>query len=695
MARVALAVAMFFALLGLLLFHTVSEANRVSMNGEQLAVVNLIDDQIERITAMADDNALWDDAVEAVYARKDPSFSWDSWGAPTAEGKNYNAVAVIDHAGRTQTAFINGKPDSTDMRAWLGAAFDKLASDATRLSHGVGGVVKTSDGLKLVGVANIVPVQRSLDRLIPREGPSRLVLIRDLDTGIIADQGEKLGLHDLSLTKQTGQAEGHLVRDPTGKTVARLYWTPTEPGLRALMGSIPLIFAVVLMHLWFTLRIGRHGLTALRALSRAAMIDSLSDLPNRRSLKAELENRLATGSQVGLALLDLDGFKTVNDSFGHSVGDQLIREISQFLRELAESDSFVARLGGDEFAILLYDWDPASRLNSMSAAILSRFAKPFHVGERIVWVGTSIGLASSVAGPVDASELLRKADIAMYAAKRAGKMRAHWFDPMLDEIKADGLMIADGLRDALEQNRFVLRYQPLFSPDGATIQAVETLLSWDHPERGLLTPDEFIAIANESGLIDRIGMWVLQQACRDAVSWEGTKLTITLAPTQLQNPEFAAHVADVLAETGFPGVRLQFALPESYLIHNSDNARRAIDEIRALGIGLVLTEFGSGFSSDGFLRHFTFDKVKLDRALVREAETDESARAIVQANVAIARALAFGVVASGIDTAGQADLMRVAGCDELQGRHFAKAMPADDITRYLSDAAPNRKKRAS
>jgi predicted signal transduction protein with EAL and GGDEF domain len=320
----------------------------------------------------------------------------------------------------------------------------------------------------------------------------------------------------------------------------------------------------------------------------------------------------------------------------------------------------------------------------MADHVLDKMSIPFRVDERTVLIGASIGLTHGVRGEVDADELLRRADVAMYAAKRAGKMRVCQFDARLDQRQARIHQIETELRQSLAKNDFRLVYQPLFDTIDGHVRCVEALLRWTSPTLGEVEPVDFIPVAEESGLIDPMGRFILRKACEDAREWHGVRVAVNVSAAQLRNPDFPVHVKTILDETDFPARRLELEITETYLISDPETAGQVMRGLHDLGVSIALDDFGTGYASIGFLRQFSFDKLKLDRSLVVDAENSDAARALLQASVAMARALDMEVAAEGVETTGQADLMRVAGCDQLQGWLFDKAMTPQDLERVMA-----------
>jgi diguanylate cyclase (GGDEF)-like protein len=500
--------------------------------------------------------------------------------------------------------------------------------------------------------------------------------------------GRNLLLDNMILSNRPVSEAGIAVRDAAGNRIASLNWKPTQTGFKALRLAIPWIAIAAAFHLMIGILVSRRALRSVATLAEQALVDSLSNLPNRRALRRDLDHRLKRGEKLALALIDLDGFKGINDSYGHQVGDRLIKCVAELLREQVGTRDMVARLGGDEFAIMVRGSSAVIELQDIARAVLDQLSRPFRIDERTVLVGASIGLASVSLNDFDASELMRRSDVAMYSAKRAGKMRLCWYDEMLDQRQATAQTIELELRESIDAHDFDLVYQPMVGINDRKIIGVEALLRWSSPTRGEVSPSEFIPIAEETGLIDRIGMIVLRRACCEGLDWGDVRLAVNVSAAQLRNPEFSTELSRVLSETGFPAERLELEITEAFLIYDPDAACKVLNEIRDLGVGVSLDDYGTGYASIGFLRKFSFSKVKLDRSLVAEAGLSDEARTVVQANIAVARALNVAVAAEGVETPDQADMMRVAGCDQLQGWLFSRPVAAKDIAARVAQDFP-------
>lgn len=684
---IILMIVLFVAVLGFSLVHATDEADSVDTERTRAAVEAAVQAQVRQITIMADDNAIWDDAATVVYGGlKDQSFLWSSWGVSTAEAKNFDTVLILDHEGEPLLGYYRGRPVRFDPAARYGEPFNILLERAKRQKQAVGGIARSSEGPVLIGLANIVPTNGALDGIVPKSGPYWLVFTKPFGQDAADWIGRSLLLNDMKLSSRAVGAASIAVRDTAAKPVANLSWRPAHPGKKALERSLPWIAVVTFLYLVIGALIGRQTLRSVAKLADEAMVDSLSNLPNRRALRRELDRRLKRGEKLALALIDLDGFKGINDNYGHHVGDRLIKSIATLLTGLVGSRGMVSRLGGDEFAILVQGGSAVIELQDIARAMLDKLSRPFRIDERTVLVGASIGLASASFNDFDTSELMRRADVAMYSAKHAGKMRLAWYDEMLDQKQAIAHTIELELRLAIDTEDFEIVYQPVVGIHDKRILAVEALLRWTSPTRGIVSPSEFIPVAEETGLIDRMGMIVLRRACRDALDWGDIRVAVNVSAAQLRNPEFSSELNRVLDETDFPAERLELEITEAYLVYDADAAGKVLDEIRALGVGVALDDYGTGRASIGFLRQFSFTKVKLDRSLVAEAGLNEEARTVVQANIAIARALNVAVAAEGVETEDQADMMRVAGCDQLQGWLFSRPITAKEVAaRVLKD----------
>jgi diguanylate cyclase (GGDEF)-like protein len=439
--------------------------------------------------------------------------------------------------------------------------------------------------------------------------------------------------------------------------------------------------------------IGRMGLDAVSRLEGLGRSDSLTGLPNRRALHDDAARVTGPGIELALALIDLDGFKSINDHYGHAVGDAALCLCADLLKTICGTEARVYRLGGDEFAILKSGPVAGTILEGICRVMIDQLSAPLAFDDRQIVLGASVGLSRSTGcDGIGSSELLRRSDVAMYASKRGGKLRCTWFSDDFDRTRESMRQLDDELRSALVNQEFVVVYQPLVDARSGKIVAVECLLRWERPDGRKIGPNVFIPVAEESGLINSIGLWVLESACRDALAWPGIKLSVNLSAAQLRNPEFPIHLGQILEETGFPAERLELEITETSLVLDPVIAERSLNLIRGFGVDISLDDFGTGYASIGFLRQFRFEKLKIDRSLVTQAQTDDGSRAMMLSSISVARAMKMDVTAEGVETEEQADLVRAAGCDQIQGWLYYKAMPAAEVASHLGKTVSGRRK---
>ena len=447
-----------------------------------------------------------------------------------------------------------------------------------------------------------------------------------------------------------------------------------------------LIIAGALLYAATIFFLGRTGFANVRELQQLVTKDSLTKLPNRRALHSDITKLSKGDDEVAIALIDLDAFKQVNDHYGHAVGDELIQKCANLLREVCGSEARCYRLGGDEFAVVMSGQAAGTILEGMGRSYVEQLASPVEVAQRQVSIGASIGLARSTKDMrLSSSEMLRRSDVAMYMSKRGGKMRCTWFNETFDQRREAVRDLEDELRSGITEGEFDLAYQPLVDATKGEIVAVEALLRWNRTKGDPVGPNVFIPVAEESGLINPIGLWVLRKAMCDAKRWGQITLSVNISAAQLRNPEFPIKLGELLEETDFPPERLELEVTETCLVLDPVVAERSLDVIRGFGVRISLDDFGTGYASIGFLRQFRFEKLKLDRSLVVQAGEDDGSRAMMLSSIAVARALNMGVTAEGVETNEQADMVRLAGADQIQGWLFYKAMPASEIDGLMAE----------
>jgi len=542
-------------------------------------------------------------------------------------------------------------------------------------------------------VGPIAGIPASLDNAAP------IVLsVTFIDDDMLASIASRLQLTHL---RQIGGAAPkgdsiYALIDPHGGTLARYAWTPKRPGAEIVSSVVPFVavalagFALLAA---FVLRYMRRTAMAIAAgetrLRHLAMHDPLCGLPNRiffgERLEAMIEQVRAGSSPAAVFYIDLDHFKDVNDTLGHPVGDELIRNVTLRLSHTLRGGDLVARLGGDEFAVISSVGDDSDRIMGVAQRIIAALCAPYVINGQNIIIGASIGIAVIDRTCAGAADIMRYADMALYRAKSEGRNRACIYDAAMDAELCNRKLLEGDLREAIEHDRLRLVYQPIVNNSGESVVAVEALCRWTHPQRGEIPPTEFIAAAEHSGLIIELGTWVLRRACLDGKAWPGVSVAVNVSPLQFRRADFVDVVERILEETRFDPSRLELELTESVLLGNVDSAEAAMLRLKALGVRVALDDFGTGYSSLLYLRRFPFDKLKIDRSFVRSIEKAADAAAIVHAIVSLGRGLGMKVTAEGVETADQQLFLRAAGVHCMQGFRFGRPVPAPEVaTRLLS-----------
>ena len=407
--------------------------------------------------------------------------------------------------------------------------------------------------------------------------------------------------------------------------------------------------------------------------------DGLTNLPNRAQLGSALERALMLGQTFAVLSIDLDGFKSVNDRFGHPVGDLVLIEAARRLSLTADAADVVARFGGDEFVIQSRRSEP-SAIDELCRRVIESVSQPYRVHDVEAVIGASIGVAFAPGDGTSADLLLKSADAALYRAKVGGRGTFRFFAPEMDvQLQARRGLIQD-LRTALARNEFVLHYQPFVDSITGVITGCEALLRWRHPIRGLVSPVEFIPLAEETGLIVPIGAWVIGEACREAASWPGARrVSLNISPVQFRDRDLPERILTELLRSGLPPGQLEVEVTETVLVDDSEAALDILRRIRALGVRVALDDFGTGYSSLSYLRLFRFDKIKIDRSFVRDLDQRQDSQVLVRAIRDIAVGLGMSITAEGVETKHQAEFLQGLGCQELQGFLFSRPEPARTI----------------
>ncbi|WP_117192082.1 putative bifunctional diguanylate cyclase/phosphodiesterase [Rhizobium terrae] len=643
----------------------------------------------KRLASTVQDNAVWTEAYEAITQGDAKTWAYENWGETSQDYPLYDGVILTaaDAEKSIISAYLKGQ--EFEPLSYLGQGLLQQIERASIVRSVAATSFFRADGeTVLVASQAVQPFSENVtDSAYATLSFLKIVTPEVIDTMAADHQLEGLRL-------ETGSPEKLLsipLNDLQGAEVARLSWPSQQPGAKIFSEVYPTIAAsavVLVLYLVSVLAAGGAETRRLRKMAelahQKATHDSLSGLHNRFGLLEALNHLLVSGNRPPLVLhlLDLDGFKAVNDAWGHAVGDQLLTLVADRLRTVHGEVTHVARLGGDEFALVqVGQTDPAK----IGALVLDIFRSPFLIGGRTIEVGASVGIAVEGAGN-GAQDLLHRADLALYEAKGAGRGQAVHYDQQLDRQREEVAALEQDLRQALERDEIQPFFQPLARAATGEVLGVEALARWLTPHRRI-GPDEFIALAERCGLIDMLGKQMLRKSIREAKLWPHLNLSVNVSPLQLCNPNFSSEVKALLGDEDFDPRRLTLEITEGVLMSNPDHARRSIDALRAIGVRFALDDFGCGYASIGTLREFGFDRMKIDRSLVTAAHRDRKGLEILRATISLAEALEIPVTAEGIETADQANVVRAAGCDQLQGYMIGRPMPANELNAFLAEQA--------
>jgi len=493
-----------------------------------------------------------------------------------------------------------------------------------------------------------------------------------------------------------GDREVQALLDRNGRIVGWLNWDPERSATATMNGISPLAVLLALgfvsllaAALWHLRRLDLRLATSQHQIRELLQVEPVTGLPNGDDIVDRLDGAAAGRKAhecLAFAILDLDGFQDAKDAVGEAGGDELLVEVANRLRQAMPPDVVIGRLRGNhKFALIMPAADPQAALATAEAARLA-VSRPIWIGEALQ-VAASVGLAVAPRDGTDGEELVRRADLALRAAWRGGGAMVVGFAAAMEAEFEEQRFVKRELGRALAAGDFDIHYQPIVAAESLATVGVEALLRWNHPTRGAIPPSQFIPIAEQTRLMDQLGEFVLRRALSDATRWPSCYVAVNLSPTQVRDRKFVDLVAAALAESGISPSRLVLEVTEGVLIDNPEAAKSRLDDLRALGLKLALDDFGSGYSSLTYLQRLPFDKLKVDRGFVAALNHSANAGVIIQAIIALGRALNLSIVVEGIETEEQRALVRLAGCDEMQGRLFAGPVPREEIDRMVGGKA--------
>lgn len=659
-------------------------------------------------------SAIWDDAILRTAAR-DQDWMDNNLGLWMQDYFGHNESYVLDRENIPVYAAISAErasasryearaaiiaPLVAQLRAAMAEASEGLENPYEELAEvSVVAPLRFDDVTAIVSVVPIISDSGEVPQVSGTE--SVHVALQYIDAELAQRIGAPIELRDVafgSAQPQDGHA-GIAVTDPAGRDIAWLTWKPEQPGTALFARMLPVLLVAGLLGafiLWWIVRrlLWVSGqLQVSEAQARfLAHHDALTGLPNRALFQDRLTQAMhaaaRSGQPVALVAIDLDKFKLINDSLGHPAGDELIRQVGNRLVELVRASDTVARFGGDEFMILLREVADDGDLRRFCARIVEHLSRPYELLGNTGHIGASVGAVRAGSTDKDWDELMHRADVALYRAKSEGKGRYCLFEAEMGKIVHARNQIESDLRAALDSGSGLkLVYQPFCDEDGR-VTGAEALCRWDHPDHGALSPEIFIRIAEDRGLIDRLGQWVLETACRFAVSTELAKIAVNVSPVQLRHPEFVSMVFDTLRDTGLAPKRLELELTEQVLLNQSTGIREKLDKLRAAGITIALDDFATGNSSLQYLRDFRVDTVKIDRSFVARLGKDEECDHLVQAILELARAMGISVTVEGVENDMQRVRLAALGCKTFQGFLLGRPMAPELLATLIANEDP-------
>lgn len=696
MTSVLVIFAVTMALLGGFVLWTASEVDQNAFDKQSQRVAYFVRGQLDAIPYDQQSVTIWDDTLIAL---RDKDFRWlhlnigkwtfDYFGHDESFilSGDEAVYASIDGVDRDPSMFADRRPHVAHLVEQL--------RNLTRSGY-VDRPPFASDFITVAGVPMIVsvsPIVSETGDIQQRPGsePVLVSLVRlDLDYELRLIERYQMEAGRFTTTPGDPSFSSLPVVNRAGRIVTFYEWEPYRPGETLLQRTAPALaaaFAVILVVVLTLLVVLWRSSSALEMkrveAERQANVDALTSLPNRLSFERQLDIRLSLlklrDPPLALLMLDLDRFKQVNDTLGHHAGDDLIRAVGERLRQVIGPVDLLARLGGDEFAILHACHAGTIEVSALAQRIVEAIARPFRVQGTDAFVGVSIGVVIAGPGERDSRELSRRADIALYEAKSAGRNRAAIYEEAMDELVQGRHMIEAELREAMRlPDQLWVAFQPLCDSNGEPIGA-EALLRWTHPQLGQVAPSQFIAIAESTGLIEQLGEFVLRRAAQFGARWPGRTVAVNISPAQLRNPTFADRVFAVLAQTGMRPIDLEIEITEGILLDDESIASSTIRSFREAGISVALDDFGTGYSSLNYLKRYPVDRIKIDRSFISQLSSATSTNAIVQAMVTLAHALDIEVTAEGVETEEQYRVLIAMGCNTFQGYLFAPALTVGDI----------------
>ena len=682
--------------------------NEEAQHATRTMVSGGIDALLRELGGILNDNG-WRAQLYGAYVRQDEVRLTVNLGAAVTRAAFGEMVAIVSPSGRVEHEW-RASPNVVQPRQVLTSATTEamatMLSEPRLTNTGIRtGFIAVPGGAMMVAFA----------RLVPRYGGTvddgatspLLVVGQPMSEAFLRRLGRGLLVSDLRFQPSTVDGAGSEsaflpVADFSGKNIGEFAWKLPAPGYAALnevalpLGLAVLVFSIIAVISAVQARRLAVALTTSEQIAvTAARTDSLTGLMNRNGFNQILESgpfqEASTVGNLAMIYFDVNGFKAVNDSIGHHGGDELVKVIAERLSSKLPPSTPFARIGGDEFAVALVGDGVKQAAEVCAEALVHALDEPFTVCGFEFHVTAAIGYATANRRGLTPVEVLRRADLAMYQAKAAAEREAVSYHPSMETGALEKKQIEKALRKAIETRELTVVYQPIVRASDFSIVALEALVRWNSPEFGTISPTLFVPVAEEAGLIHDVGRFVLRQVCEDFWRWPDMRVTINISPVQLRDPNFADDLMALIKRHGVEPSALELELTEGILVNNPTIAKRKLAALKELGFGLSLDDFGTGFSSIGYLRQFPFDRLKVDRSFVREIGINPTANALIQSVVSLGDAMNLAVVAEGIENAEQLALLRLVQCEFIQGFFISKPITAAEVTDLFETIGPERK----
>jgi diguanylate cyclase (GGDEF)-like protein len=676
---------------------------------EQELVANGLADRVNEVGAKLVPQVVWGEAVLKLDTRFDPNFAKESILGYLTQTAGFSSAFVLDPQdqlliGWDELAFVSStqfKQFSAQAAPLLAAIRrDEIARNAARSVDPTGTVNKAPISHSEIVLINRQPHILTAARVQPDDGSTRLrgihapvvLAAMPINDTFLSELSSRYLLKRLELTQAPSKVATERafvpLNGPTGKEIAVLSWSPQNPGMALLKKLAPWILPVVGLLVWLAFgllrRSNRMAESLIASEARAAHLayhDSLTGLPNRVLFNDRLGLAVAQlrrkGPSVAVLCLDFDRFKEVNDTYGHHIGDKLIKEAARRMAAQCRVTDTIARLSGDEFAIVKLGGVPgdAAALAERLCAIVS---EPFEFGSARLYIGCTVGITIVVDPDIETAEILRQADIALYRGKEEAKGQFRFFEPEMDVAIRTRKRLETDLREAIAHKQLRLAYQPQVNTKGH-ITGVEALLRWDHAEQGCISPSYFVPIAEQCGLILDLGLFALRQAFTDSARWPALRVAINISAAQIRDKGFISKLRELVTEIEVTPGNFELEITEGVLLGDDPDIQQCLSEIRAMGFGLALDDFGTGYSSLSYLHRYPINTIKIDRSFIANLGVESESDAVVGAIIKLAKALQLAVIAEGVETAAQLAHLVAAGCSNMQGYLFSEAVTAHAI----------------